>query len=159
MLQRPFTVQQLAFPAVSVLISFLTFTSQYLLTHIEHASLRDHDLLKANIITVCIGICYYRSCTVDPGRIPKDWKPSDHRHLEGIGERQRWCRKCEAFKPPRAHHCRTCGRWVPFSFFLRLTRSWWLIDVYPKWIIIVLGRQIASRIPRFHISFDFCFTQ
>lgn len=23
----------------------------------------------------------------------------------------RWCKKCEAVKPPRAHHCRQCGRY------------------------------------------------
>lgn len=25
-------------------------------------------------------------------------------------KRGRWCSKCEAPKPPRAHHCRVCGR-------------------------------------------------
>ena len=24
----------------------------------------------------------------------------------------RWCRKCERPKPERAHHCRTCGKYV-----------------------------------------------
>lgn len=28
----------------------------------------------------------------------------------------RWCKKCEAVKPPRAHHCRKCGRYFsPFQ--------------------------------------------
>lgn len=25
---------------------------------------------------------------------------------------RRFCKKCNCFKPPRAHHCRTCGRCV-----------------------------------------------
>ncbi|KAF8424488.1 DHHC palmitoyltransferase-domain-containing protein [Tirmania nivea] len=28
---------------------------------------------------------------------------------KGLG---RWCKKCEAWKPPRCHHCRKCGRCV-----------------------------------------------
>lgn len=112
MFQGPFSISQLAIPAVWVLISFLTFTSQYFFLHFEAVLLRENELWAINILATCIGICYYRSCTVDPGRVPKDWKPSDHKQLEaeGVGGRQRWCRKCEAFKPPRAHHCRTCGR-------------------------------------------------
>lgn len=105
-------IQQLALPAVWTLIGFLALTSQYFFLRFELAPLRDDELWKINIFAACIGICYYRTCTVDPGRVPKDWKPSDQKHLEGVNGRQRWCRKCEAFKPPRAHHCRTCGRYV-----------------------------------------------
>ncbi|RYP41066.1 hypothetical protein DL767_001227 [Monosporascus sp. MG133] len=32
--------------------------------------------------------------------------------VDGYG-RRRWCRKCAAPKPPRAHHCKTCRRCVP----------------------------------------------
>ena len=105
-------IQQLALPVVWGLIGFLALTSQYFFLRFESAPLRDDELWKINVFAACIGICYYRTCSVDPGRVPRDWKPSDERHLEGISGRQRWCRKCEAFKPPRAHHCRTCGRYV-----------------------------------------------
>lgn len=110
MSQKPFFILQLAVPAVWVLINYLAFTSQYFFLRFEAAPLRKDELWKINIFAALIGICYYRSCTVDPGRIPKEWKLLDRRELEGVGGRQRWCRKCEAFKPPRAHHCRTCGR-------------------------------------------------
>lgn len=112
MFRGPFSISQLAIPAVWVLITFLTFTSQYFFLHFEAVPLRENELWAINILAACIGICYYRSCTVDPGRVPKDWKQVE---AEGVGGRQRWCRKCEAFKPPRTHHCRTCGRYV-FNF-------------------------------------------
>lgn len=108
-MSKSFSVSQLAIPAVWVLIIFLTFTSQYFFLHFEAAPLRENELWAINTLAACIGSCYYRSCTVDPGRISKDWKPSDQGQLEGVSGR-RWCRRCEAFKPPRAHHCRTCGR-------------------------------------------------
>ncbi|OJJ84632.1 putative palmitoyltransferase with autoacylation activity Pfa4 [Aspergillus glaucus CBS 516.65] len=110
MFQGPFSISQLAIPAVWVLITFLTFTSQYFFLHFEAVPLRENELWAINILAACIGICYYRSCTVDPGHVPKDWKQVE---AEGVGGRQRWCRKCEAFKPPRTHHCRTCGRCIP----------------------------------------------
>ena len=107
---KSFSILQLAIPAVWVLIIVLAFSSQYFFLHFEEAPLRENEFWAANAFAACIGVCYYRSCTVDPGRISKDWKPSDRGQLEGVGGRQRWCRRCEAFKPPRAHHCRTCGR-------------------------------------------------
>lgn len=111
---KPFSISQLAIPAVCVLICFLAYTSQYLFLHFEASRLRTDEIWRINIPVLCAWICYYRSCTVDPGRIPKDWKPSDHKKVDADHDtgRQRWCRKCEAFKPPRAHHCRTCRRLV-----------------------------------------------
>ena len=124
MFQKPFYISQLAIPAVWVLIAFLTFTSQYLFWNFEAVPLRENELWSINILAGCIGICYYRSCTVDPGRVPKDWEPSDHKQLGGVGGRQRWCRKCEAFKPPRTHHCKTCGRYAMiFQVNLHMTDS------------------------------------
>lgn len=155
MLRVPFSISQLAIPAVWLLITFLTFTSQYFFLHFEAAPLQENELRAINILAACIGICYYRSCTVDPGRIPKDWEPSDHKQLEGVG-RQRWCRKCEASKPPRAHHCRTCGRSVANLLLVHMFVSLIHPGVYRKWTITVHGLQIAFRILRFRILSDFC---
>ncbi|KAL5336868.1 DHHC palmitoyltransferase-domain-containing protein [Aspergillus crustosus] len=115
MLCSSFSVSRLAIPAVCTLIAFLAYTSQYFLFHFEEAPLKRQETWRINIHAICIWICYYRSCTVDPGRIPKDWKPSDQKQLEAdqASGRQRWCRRCEAFKPPRAHHCKTCRRCIP----------------------------------------------
>ena len=107
-----FRISQLAIPFVSILISFLAYSSQYFFLYFEPAPLRNTELWRLNIAALCIWICYYRTCTVDPGHIPKDWKPLDSKQLESdrASGRSRWCRKCEASKPPRAHHCRTCQR-------------------------------------------------
>ncbi|PYH91325.1 zf-DHHC-domain-containing protein [Aspergillus ellipticus CBS 707.79] len=110
-----FRISQLATPSVCLLISVLAYGSQYFFLHFEPAPLRNSELWRINIFALCIWICYYRTCTVDPGRIPKDWKPLNSKQLEAdrASGRQRWCRKCEAFKPPRAHHCRNCQRCIP----------------------------------------------
>ncbi|EGD89304.1 hypothetical protein H112_02924 [Trichophyton rubrum D6] len=119
-----FQIYQLAVPFVVLLIAFLSYTSQYLFLFLEPAPLSTPELVKFNILVACIWICYARACLTDPGRIPKDWKPSTtagallEKHL-GLEEgsdpsyRQRWCRRCEAFKPPRSHHCKTCQRCIP----------------------------------------------
>ncbi|PLB37127.1 putative palmitoyltransferase with autoacylation activity Pfa4 [Aspergillus candidus] len=115
MLCSAFSISQLAIPSVSLLISFLAYTSQYLLLNFEPAPITDRELLWVNVFALCIWICYYRACSVDPGRIPKGWRPQDSKQLESdrASGRSRWCRRCEAFKPPRAHHCKTCQRCIP----------------------------------------------
>lgn len=112
MSRGPFSLSQLAIPAVSALIAFLAYTSQYFFFQFEQIPFRQNEIWAINIFASCIWICYYRSCTVDPGRVPKNWEPADRKQLEAdhASGRQRWCRRCEAFKPPRAHHCRTCQR-------------------------------------------------
>ncbi|KKK16030.1 hypothetical protein ARAM_004615 [Aspergillus rambellii] len=115
MLCSSFSISRLAIPAVCTLIAFLAYTSQYFFLHFAEAPLRESEVWRINLFALCIWICYYRSCTVDPGHIPKDWAPSDREQLDAdqASSRQRWCRRCDAFKPPRAHHCKTCRRCIP----------------------------------------------
>ncbi|BCS21200.1 putative palmitoyltransferase with autoacylation activity Pfa4 [Aspergillus puulaauensis] len=115
MLCSSFSISRLAIPSVCTLIAFLAYTSQYFFLYFEEAPLTKDEVWRINILATCIWICYYRSCTVDPGHVPKGWAPPDRKQLEvdQASGRQRWCRRCEAFKPPRAHHCKTCGRCVP----------------------------------------------
>ncbi|PYH85174.1 zf-DHHC-domain-containing protein [Aspergillus uvarum CBS 121591] len=128
-----FSLSKLATPAVATLISFLAYSSQYLLHHFEPAPLRRPECWRLNLLAGCIWICYYRTCTVDPGRVPREWKQQAAVFSADRKQQQqqqppprksqpdgaisngggRWCRKCEAYKPPRAHHCRTCQRCVP----------------------------------------------
>ncbi|KAE8552267.1 hypothetical protein EYB25_006161 [Talaromyces marneffei] len=111
----------LAIPAATALISFLSYSSQFLFLFLEPGPLSKAQTWKFNLLVACIWICYYRACTVDPGRVPKDWAPKNQLtatqgayKIDGdVSTRQRWCRKCGAFKPPRAHHCKTCQRCVP----------------------------------------------
>ncbi|OKL58377.1 Palmitoyltransferase pfa4 [Talaromyces atroroseus] len=113
----------LAIPAVTALISFLAYSSQFLFLFLEPGPLSKAETWKFNTLVACIWISYYRACTVDPGRLPKDWSPKSSsvaKDKDGkskgdadVSVRQRWCRKCAAFKPPRAHHCKTCQRCIP----------------------------------------------
>ncbi|KAJ5698700.1 hypothetical protein N7462_000705 [Penicillium macrosclerotiorum] len=115
MLGDDFEVSQLAIPAVSVLISFLAYTSQYFFLYFEAAPLRRDEGWKINIFALCIWVCYFRACFVDPGRLEKSRlsaTPAQQEEDKTTG-RQRWCRRCEAYKPPRAHHCKTCKRCIP----------------------------------------------
>lgn len=56
--------------------------------------------------------------TTDPGAVPKDARPlpSDQEEQDfEANDRDRFkkfCRKCAAFKPARAHHCSICGRCI-----------------------------------------------
>ncbi|KAL1993248.1 hypothetical protein VTN49DRAFT_3197 [Thermomyces lanuginosus] len=114
-----FELSRLAIPAVSLLISFLSYSSQYLFLSFPPEPLSSQETWKFNVLVACIWISYYRACTVDPGRVPKDWKPASLSDVDNdatrkdVFARQRWCRKCEAFKPPRAHHCKKCARCIP----------------------------------------------
>lgn len=124
-----FELSRLAIPAVSLLISFLSYSSQYLFLSFPPEPLSRQETWKFNVLVACIWISYYRACTVDPGRVPKDWKPpsrsdvDDDADRKDVFARQRWCRKCEAFKPPRGHHCKKCARCVRPQFFERIVQE------------------------------------
>lgn len=109
--------QRLAVPGVSVLVFFLAYSSQWLFQHIEPGPLRKGDAYLFNALVGSLLVCYWRTCFTDPSRIPRDWWETSsavNGETEGEDEqkskRQRWCRKCVTFKPPRAHHCKTCKR-------------------------------------------------
>ncbi|ROT43634.1 zf-DHHC-domain-containing protein [Sodiomyces alkalinus F11] len=140
-------IEKLAIPAVSLLVIFLGYSSQYLFhtaEDLEPGPLSRRESIIFNTLLCCIWYTYYKTCTVDPGRyvfpslpsLPSraDQKPQkpatdgrnddeqdDERRREELSRRinanpnhyARWCRKCEAPKPPRAHHCRTCARCIP----------------------------------------------
>ena len=127
-----FSLSTLAIPSVVLLISFLSFTSQVLFTYIDPHPLKRRESITFNLLIACIFITYFRACFTNPGRIPKDWRErllGEGQSVEGerggapvinhgnsterVGEKGkegRWCRKCNAAKPPRAHHCKSCKR-------------------------------------------------
>jgi ribosomal protein L40E len=160
MFGEDFAITQLAIPAVSVLIAFLAYTSQYFFLHFESVPLTTEETWKINIFALCIWICYYRTCFVDPGRLPKgEERPRpEHQESDEVTGRQRWCRKCDAYKPPRAHHCRTCKR-----SYLNSHSSSSCTDCFPdafqKWIIIAPGPRTVFHISHFPILCAFYFTQ
>jgi hypothetical protein len=111
------SVDQLAIPGVSILILFLAYSSQYLFYYIDPGPLTKSQALWFNGFVFGIWWCYDRACTVDPG--PRGWvrkiglSGDEDDGEDAILEKgKRWCRKCEAVKPPRAHHCKQCGRYA-----------------------------------------------
>lgn len=69
-----------------------------------------------------LGLCLQRS-------VPRLRNSHSHKkpdtHSDGYEVKKltgapRYCRNCESYKPPRAHHCRQCDRSVPPLFFRRL---------------------------------------
>lgn len=110
-------VSQLALFAVIALISFLAYGSQILFRYLEPYQLEHTQTVRFNVLVACIWICYLRACFTNPGDIPLGWgtnlldkdeirMPNNDHH-----SKQRWCGKCEAAKPPRAHHCKICKRY------------------------------------------------
>ncbi|KAF2855428.1 palmitoyltransferase pfa4 [Plenodomus tracheiphilus IPT5] len=118
-------LSRLFVPSVYLLIFFLGYPSQYLLLHLEPAPMTQKELVVANVVLVLIWITYTRSVFVDAGRIPRDWvervggggadeKGNGKEKEDGKEKKSRkWCRKCDAAKPPRAHHCKECKRCIP----------------------------------------------
>ncbi|KAI0001242.1 zf-DHHC-domain-containing protein [Xylariaceae sp. FL0662B] len=113
-------LQNLAVPAVCVLIAFLAYTSQWLFANapdLAPGPLTASETYIFNALVLCLWYTYYKACTVDPGRyvFPSHSKKTDDtdRAPAAPDPRGRWCRKCAAPKPPRAHHCKTCRRCIP----------------------------------------------
>lgn len=112
---------KLAIPAVSLLIAFLAYTSQYLFYYIEPGPLNKDQLIRFNMLVGCLWVCYYRACATDPGRVSATEKDDYAGSGEEVkmdqqqtaAQQQRWCRKCARPKPPRAHHCKSCARCIP----------------------------------------------
>ncbi|KAK7695072.1 hypothetical protein QCA50_002262 [Cerrena zonata] len=58
---------------------------------------------------------YYLCVTTNPGQVPRGWHPEsddDAIEVKKLTKGPRFCRTCECYKPPRAHHCRQCKRCV-----------------------------------------------
>ena len=113
-------LQIFAVPIVCVIISFLAYFSQWSFARsvdLAPGPLTRRQTLIFNGLVACVWYTYYKACTVDPGRYqftdsssPPESKPGSKPSTKPL---PRWCKKCDALKPPRAHHCRHCGRCIP----------------------------------------------
>ncbi|KAJ9151816.1 Palmitoyltransferase PFA4 [Pleurostoma richardsiae] len=126
-------LQALAIPGVCILIFFLGYTSQWLFntsSSLEPGPLTTSQTYTFNILLVCLWWTYYKACSVSSGEYTfpsssptSDTKPSSpstspkddaaNQPPPNPSSSSRWCKKCAAPKPLRAHHCRHCGRCVP----------------------------------------------
>lgn len=104
----------LAVPSVYALITFLSYTSQILFLYLEPYPLEKKQLIRFNVLLVCLLISYTRSVFVDPGAVPQKKNEEEIEKEEEFekkpGQPRKWCRKCDAAKAPRSHHCKACKR-------------------------------------------------
>jgi len=125
-------IRSLAVPGVLLNIFFLAFSSQLLFHYLGPQRLGSRQVLVLNILVGCILVSYVRSVRTDPGTVPyarvtDQVQSSGALPPAGVPEAtptrawQRWCNKCEASKPPRAHHCKTCERFAPASLISLMT--------------------------------------
>lgn len=107
-------LQLLAIPAVIFLIAFQGYYTQYLFntSSLGSGPLTLCQKITFNLLLACVWYTYYRAVTVPAGHYvaPPSSAPTPSSPPTNP---QRWCRKCSAPKPARAHHCRHCGRCVP----------------------------------------------
>ena len=115
-------IQAIAIPSSCIIIFFLGYSPQYLFYYIDPGRLSRNETIWFNGIVLAIWWCFDRAVTIDPG--PRGWvrkvggimknrdEDSGNDEKEGVKLRKgmRWCKKCEAVKPPRTHHCKQCGR-------------------------------------------------
>lgn len=101
------SINQLAFSGVVSLISFLAYGSQCFFRYTDPGRLEHNQSVVFNLLVAFIWLCYARACFTDPGHVPRK---ADNDSVTRTGNMQRWCKKCEHFKPPRAHHCKVCRR-------------------------------------------------
>ncbi|GIL56612.1 hypothetical protein Vafri_11947 [Volvox africanus] len=85
-------------------------------------------IIVFTVVTVMCVWSYLATVMLDPGRVPPDWHPfPDEQHaraeLERLSyttyyydrrdpRRPRFCKRCQVWKPERAHHCSVTGRCV-----------------------------------------------
>jgi palmitoyltransferase len=110
-------LQRLAIPGVSALIAFLAYTPQLFLfpsAAMGPGPLSKNQKIVFNALVACLWVCFFRAWWTDPGRVPEGWVPPVKEEVAEGKEKVkgRWCRKCEGWKPARAHHCRVCKRYV-----------------------------------------------
>ncbi|GAA6009425.1 hypothetical protein JCM11491_003552 [Sporobolomyces phaffii] len=101
------------------LISFIGFTSQlFVILPSYPRGFHDRELVKLlvpfNGLLFLLYTNYFLTVRTNPGKVPPGWEPDwqgiesgklEVKKLTGLA---RFCRTCQAYKPPRAHHCRQC---------------------------------------------------
>lgn len=107
---------QLAVPAVCLLVASLSYGSQILFHYIDPGPLASKQKYTFNSLVLCIWITYARAVFTSAGQVTKEWlKDQSGENGEARHVRQRYCRKCEALKPPRAHHCKVCQTYAHYG--------------------------------------------
>ncbi|KAD4586190.1 hypothetical protein E3N88_23791 [Mikania micrantha] len=83
-----------------------------------HSSIGLTNVVIFTMLTFFTLFSFFACVFTDPGDVPYGYFP-DIEHSDGSDQESResealtkYCDKCSAYKPPRAHHCRVCRRCV-----------------------------------------------
>lgn len=91
-------------------------------------------------------LSYYMAIVEPPGSPSPEFKPRK-------GEWRRWCLKCNAYKPERAHHCRQCKKCV-----LRMDHHCMLfffpIVLFFKGIFVLILSLVLTKAPGLVTALD-----
>ncbi|KIJ53486.1 hypothetical protein M422DRAFT_154773 [Sphaerobolus stellatus SS14] len=131
----------------SLLIGFIAFSVQIFVIWPWYGSELSIDILKLlGPFNALIGMLYWNyfmAVRTDPGGVPLNWRPEgDDIEVKKLTGGPRYCRSCERYKPPRAHHCRQCKRCV-----LRM-------DHHCPWVNNCVGHYNYAHFIRFLVYVD-----
>ncbi|KAI8388644.1 DHHC palmitoyltransferase-domain-containing protein [Radiomyces spectabilis] len=154
--------------AVTLMIIFMAYTSQIfvLWNYLGGPTLHTFLILAPfNVFIIMIYINYALTCLTDPGSVPSNWIP-DHHVLEvkQSTHRPRFCKTCNNYKPPRAHHCRICQRcvlkmdhhcpWVNncigFANYCHFLRLLFYVNVTSIYLFVLLACRLARIVGEMH---------
>ncbi|KIK70662.1 hypothetical protein GYMLUDRAFT_32702 [Collybiopsis luxurians FD-317 M1] len=134
---------------VLLLISFIAYSSQIFVIWPWYGRALSVELIVLlfpfNLLVGMLLWNYFLCVTVDPGRVPEDWKPDTHTdgfEVKKLTGKPRYCRMCQTYKPPRTHHCRQCNHCV-----LRM-------DHHCPWINNCVGHHNYGHFLRFLFYVD-----
>ncbi|KAF8527561.1 zf-DHHC-domain-containing protein [Hysterangium stoloniferum] len=101
----------------TLLIAFIAYSVQVFVIYPWYGSEISIDLLKLlvpfNLLIGLLYLNYFKCVMTEPGSVPHRWKPEgDDIEVKKLTGGPRYCRTCDNYKPPRAHHCRQCKRFV-----------------------------------------------
>ncbi|PIM99922.1 putative DHHC-type Zn-finger protein [Handroanthus impetiginosus] len=113
----------LSLPVLSVflLLGFIYYVTIFIFIEDLSGLRSSAGLVNSLIFSLLAFLCVFSfiACVLtDPGEVPSGYTPdveenqSPDQEIKKNGTPARTCDKCSAHKPPRAHHCRVCGRCV-----------------------------------------------
>ncbi|KAI8097732.1 DHHC palmitoyltransferase-domain-containing protein [Halteromyces radiatus] len=150
---------------VTIMIGFMAYSSQIgvLWSYLGGATLHTAlILLPLNFFVIMIYINYALTCLTDPGAVPPNWIPQQQHHLEvkKSTHAPRFCKTCNNYKPPRTHHCSSCGKCVlkmdhhcpfvnnciGFANYCHFIRFLTYIEISSIYLLILLSCRLAQAI-------------
>ena len=106
-----FSLHYTAIPIVWLIIYTIFSSFTYYFSNNE-AALESYPKLK-NLLSFSLYFCTLMTMICHTLAIYKDPGLIDYKQLKNLKEKQKdFCKKCNKFRPLRAHHCSTCGKCV-----------------------------------------------